>query len=99
MPPPTDMPRFVSSLSFQAGSARLVNIGPHPEIIIAMNPASPAVYWLFDPQTATLSPREHRFDDNLKIDFTSLNPSLDPDGISYNCCVASAPLSFFFFFL
>ena len=61
-----------------------MNFGPHPESIIAMNPASPANYWFFDPQTATLDPTEHRFDDDLKIDFASLIPSLDPDGISYN---------------
>ena len=62
-----------------------MSVGPHPEVVIAINPLAPAVYWLFDPQTATISPADHRFDDGLKIDYSSLTPSLDPDGISYNC--------------
>ena len=69
-----------------------MNIGPHPEIIIAINPSTPAAYWIFDPRTATICPTEHRFHDDLKIDFASLNPSLDPDGVSYNCCVSFALL-------
>ena len=68
----------------QGGNYRLINIGPHPEVIIAINPVAPEVYWLFDPVTATISPTEIHFDDDLKTDFTSLFPSLDPDGISYN---------------
>ena len=68
----------------QAGNTLLIKVGPHSETIIAVTPSAPAVYWVFDPQTATLDPTEHRFDDDLKIDFASLIPSLDPDGISYN---------------
>lgn len=72
---------------FDQANARLVGLGAgrgSEALIIALNPASPGVFWLFNPQTAALDPCERRFDDDLQIDFTSLSPALDPDGASYN---------------
>ena len=67
----------------QAGSARLIPIGPQSDVIISFNPAAPGNYCVFD--RATLLTTEHAFLDDLKLDFATMTPTLDPDGVSYNC--------------
>ena len=49
---------------------------------MSFNPSSPGVYAVFDPDTLTSI--ERPFTDDLKLDYASLTPTLDPDGVSFN---------------
>ena len=70
------------NLHAQAGSVLLVPIHCEPSKLISFIPSAPSLYAVFDPDT--LISRTCEFSDSLKIDYLSLYPSLDIDGVSYN---------------
>ena len=78
---------YVCNCAPQAGSTLLIPVycGADPMKLISFAPSAPAMYSVFDPET--LQSEMFEFNDTLKLDFSSLYPSLDIDGSSYNSCV------------
>lgn len=59
---------------------QLLSIGCAPPTTIVYNATSPGVYGLIDP--ASLTYKEFRFVDKLKIDYASPLPTIDTDGFT-----------------
>ena len=67
----------------QAGYGRLIPIRDGAGVkLIGYNASAPGAYSVFDPKT--LASTAYHFKDNLKIDFASNSPVLDPDGVTFN---------------
>ena len=70
---------------------QLFSVGPR---IVRCNPAFPAYFsTLAEPPSLRLA--EHAFEDSLPVDFSGGWPTLDPDGVSYNCKLGEGGRRFF----